>query len=220
MINPDHPTNILDLPERIPVFPLQGAMLLPRGRLPLNIFEARYLAMVRDAFAHGRLIAMIQPNEDDPDQYEPAIYPMGCLGRIAEFSETGDGRYVITLLGVCRFNVIEEISRDTPYRQVLADYAPFAADILPVDQSQGGFDRNKLEESLRAYVKKLGLSADWSQARKASDDDLVTALSMMLPFGPSEKQALLEAPDLMARAEVLTALLQMAAADDSETPVQ
>ncbi len=209
------------LPERIPIFPLSGAIVLPRARLPLNIFEPRYLAMVRDALAGPRLIGMIQPLDDAGSSPEPEIYQIGCLGRIVDHSETPDGRILIALQGVSRFRVRDELQRDTPYRQVAADYTGFDADQkdLPDDEP---VDRDALLGALHSFLDLRGLKADWEAARKAPDDVLVSSLAMLLPMTTAEKQALLEAEDMSARADILTALLQMAMleGDDGHTPVQ
>ncbi|ANK80597.1 MAG: hypothetical protein TEF_07145 [Rhizobiales bacterium NRL2] len=222
MPNPERPNSPESLPERIPVFPLAGAILLPGGRLPLNIFEPRYLAMTRDAMSGARMIGMIQPKDDERgDGRTPDIYSVGCLGRVVEFSETGDGRYLIALAGVCRFRVTEELECDTAYRQVLAGYEDFKDDFADGDGPQG-VDREQLHEALKGFLDLRGLKADWDAARRASDTVLVNSLSMMLPFGPPEKQALLEAGSVAARAEVMTALMRMALieGDDGGSAVQ
>lgn len=221
MTNPERPDSPASLPDRIPIFPLPGAILLPGGRLPLNIFEPRYLAMTRDAMKGARMIGMIQPSDVDSDEFEPPVFRTGCLGRIADFSETGDGRYLIELSGVCRFNVVEELSRDTPYRQVIADYEPYKGDFTAGDGPQD-MDRAGLLSALRAFLDSRGLKADWDAAEKASDTVLVNSLSMVLPMIPAEKQALLEAVSIADRAAVMTALMQMATleGDDGDAPVQ
>ena len=221
MTNPERPDSPASLPDRIPIFPLPGAILLPGGRLPLNIFEPRYLAMTRDAMKGARMIGMIQPRDPDSDDFEPPVFQTGCLGRIVDFSETGDGRYLIALSGVCRFNVVEELSRDTPYRQVMADYEPFKDDFTAGDGPQN-VDRDGLLSALRAFLDSRGLKADWDAARKASDTVLVNSLSMVLPMVPAEKQALLEAVTIADRAATMTALMQMATleGDDGDTSVQ
>ena len=198
------------LPAVIPVFPLGGAVLMPRGVLPLNIFEPRYLAMVRDAMAANgaaaRFIGMIQPrNDDDP----PGLYTVGCLGRITDLRETSDGRIVLALAGITRFRVQDELARTTPYRQVLADYGEFRDDRSePAPMSS--LARAGLEDVLRTYLDANGLSADWDAVASADDEALVTTLATVCPFEPAEKQAMLEAPDLPARAETLTALMTFA----------
>jgi hypothetical protein len=212
-----------DLPERISVFPLEGALLLPRGELPLNIFEPRYLQMIDDALAGLRLVGMIQPrNGDGADGSNPSLYDIGCLGRLTQLGETGDGRYLITLTGIARFRVREELAATTPYRQCRVEYAPFAADFV----SHGGeddVDRDALLQTLAAYLEANRIEADWNGIRDAPTEALVNGLSMMSPFGSKEKQALLEAPDLKSRAELLIAVTEFALAgsdEDGETTVQ
>lgn len=201
-----------DLPADIPVFPLAGALLLPGGRLPLNIFEPRYLAMVEDALGRGRLIGMVLPDPAKPrPQGRSTIYRVGCLGRIASFSETGDGRYLITLLGTHRFRVLEELP-DSPrgYRRVRADHAAFSADWHPAPAA--AVDRVALLAALRPYFQSRRIEADWPAIERTPPDMLVTTLCMICPFGEAEKQALLEAPDLAARAAMLVTLLRMESA--------
>ncbi|MDF1719295.1 MAG: LON peptidase substrate-binding domain-containing protein [Minwuia sp.] len=221
MPNPDRPTGPENLPERIAIFPLRGAILLPGGRLPLNIFEPRYLAMTRDAMSGGRMIGMIQPRETDEETYTPPIYGVGCLGRITEFAETGDGRYQIAISGVCRFRVQEEVASDTAYRQVIADYAGYPEDFGEEDAPGRGVDRQRLVRGLQTFLDRQGLKADWEAAERASDVALINSLSMMLPLDPSEKQALLEADNVPMRAEILTTLIEMSLlSGDGDSPVQ
>lgn len=214
MSDPDEFVSFESLPEVLPIFPLPGALLLPRGKLPLNIFEPRYLAMTRDAMAGNQLIGMIQPRgiaEEGP-QPVPAdaeLYRTGCVGRIASFSETDDGRMMISLVGVCRFDVVREIEGRSGYRRVTADYGRYAADLDPVGSRVPG--RERLLGALRAYFEREGVAADWASVTASGDEPLVTALSMICPFGPEEKQALLEAPDIGKRTELLAALIEMAA---------
>ncbi len=202
-----------DLPPVIPVFPLAGALLLPRGQMPLNIFEPRYLAMVDDALGSSdRLIGMIQPAFDAPDDAaRPALCEIGCLGRITSFSETGDGRYAIVLSGVTRFHVTEELPTRTPYRQVRISIAGFT-DLSEPLNGEDAVDRTALLRTLRDYLKANDLDADWDSVNRASNAGLVTALSMMSPWGPPEKQALLESPDHATRARTLIAITEMALA--------
>lgn len=203
------------LPAAVPVFPLTGAVLLPRGVLPLNIFEPRYLAMVKDAMAASgaahRIIGMIQPKGEARAAGEPPpLYTVGCLGRITEYRETDDGRILIALVGVSRFRVAAELERTTPYRQVMTDYHGFADDRHdpePLDAAS----RAMLEEALRPYLDARGLAADWEAVHTADDEALVTALAGALPFEPAEKQALLETPTLADRAQTLAALMSFAA---------
>jgi Lon protease-like protein len=200
----------IDLPGVIPVFPLPGALLLPRGQMPLNIFEPRYLAMIDDALRDGhRMVGMIQP---DPAQKgsvnKPPLYQIGCVGRITQLAESGDGRYVLELTGIARFRVEEELSVSTEYRQCRVTYAPFADDFLP-RKGEDAVDRKALLHTLKDFMKANDLIADWGDIDKAPNEALVNALSMMSPYGPPEKQALLEAPDLKTRAELLVAITEI-----------
>jgi len=213
-----------DVADVIPVFPLPGALLLPRGQMPLNIFEPRYLAMVDDALRSGlRLIGMIQPDPARPAPPEkPALYRIGCVGRITQFAETGDGRYLIQLTGISRFAVERELDAATPYRQCRIACAPFADDFV-ARKGEEAVDRAALLAALAAFLKANDLAADWEGIEKAPNEALVNALAMMSPYGPAEKQALLEAPDLKVRAEVLVAVTEIELAKTmtpGETPVQ
>jgi Lon protease-like protein len=199
-----------DLPDTIPVFPLDGALLLPRMVLPLNIFEPRYLNMVDDVLAGGRLIGMIQTRAGGPAD-RPALQSVGCAGRLTSFSEVPDGRYLITLTGVCRFGLDAELDAATPYRQVRADWEPFACD-LAAPSLPASFDRVELLSALRAFLASNDLAADWASIENAAPDALVNSLSMVCPFDPPEKQALLEAPTLEARSEALMTLMRLRAA--------
>lgn len=203
-----------DLPQVIPVFPLPGAILLPRGQLPLNIFEPRYLNMIDDAMAGDRIIGMLQP-QAGPRRL-PGLSPIGCAGRITSFAETSDGRYLITLTGCARFRLASEIPAQTPYRQIRANFTPFEADLTAPAVDDVGLDRDGLLDALRAYLETRGLDIDWDTAETAPPEALVNSLSMALPFEPSEKQALLEAASLTDRSAVLTALLTIDAAGDSD----
>lgn len=205
-----------DLPPVLPIFPLPGALLLPRARLPLNIFEPRYLAMVDGALASDRLIGMIQPREDVRGD-RPKLYDVGCAGRIVQFSETGDGRYLLTLAGVCRFRVARELSVTTPYRQIEAGWADFLADLEPAED-EDKVDRQDLLASLRIYFDRFGHKADWAGLESAPAEALVNSLSAICPFSPEEKQALLEAETLPDRADMLTSLVEMAIAEDTGRP--
>jgi len=197
------------LPQTIPVFPLAGALLLPRAQLPLNIFEPRYLAMVDDALEQPRIIGMIQPDESKSGQpAHPALYPTGCAGRITQFAETGDGRYLITLTGIARFRVAEELIVATPYRQYRVDFAPYARDLLPNDGADA-VDREALLKILSSYLSANKVEADWQGIRQSPTEALVNGLSMLSPYGVKEKQALLEAPDLKSRAEMLIAVTEI-----------
>jgi Lon protease-like protein len=201
-----------DLSQRLPVFPLAGALLLPRAELPLNIFEPRYLEMVSDALAGDRLIGMIQPQNDaGADADRPALLSVGCAGRITAYAETPDERVLITLTGVCRFTVIEELDVDTPYRQVMANYHPFGVDLVS-DLGANEVNRPALLKAFREYLQANNMNADWDQVDAASTEVLVNTLSLLAPYPPRDKQALLEAPDLKTRADVLIALTEMALA--------
>lgn len=204
-----------DLPSTIPIFPLEGALLLPGGRMPLNIFEPRYLQMVDEAVAGSRLIGVIQPRLDGGlrEDGEPELCNVGCAGRIIAFSETGDGRYLISLQGVFRFRIAHELTVKTPFRQ--AKPAPFIAD-LDDDPAANEIDRPALLKAFRAYLQANDLEADWESVSRAENAMLVNALSMMAPYGPAEKQALLEAADLKTRAETLIAITEMALARENE----
>lgn len=201
-------TQVADLPEIIPVFPLSAALLLPGARMPLNIFEPRYLEMMDMAMSGARLIGMLQPSLDGERRAdgEPAICEVGCVGRIVSFAETGDGRYLVSLHGVCRFRVAEELSTRTPYRQ--CRMLPFAGD-LKEEAGARDVNREGLLQAFRAYLEANDLEADWDSVSRAENATLVNALSMMAPFGAAEKQALLEAPDLKSRAETLIAITEM-----------
>jgi Lon protease-like protein len=204
------PLSLTDLPKTIPVFPLSGVLLLPHGKLPLNIFEPRYLAMTEDALATSdRLIGMIQPTEPERPDKPPALYSVGCTGRIGSFSETDDGRYLITLTGVCRFTMFEEIATMRGYRRVVPDFARWQADLEPPGEAR--VEREQLLAALKGYFARNAMSADWSAINDSPDDRLVTTLAMFCPFEPQEKQALLESETLAERAATLVALLEMGA---------
>jgi Lon protease-like protein len=190
-----------------PIFPLTGALLLPQGKLPLNIFEKRYIAMVDDALGAGRMLGMIQPNPTQPKtERGSTIYHVGCLGRLTSFSETDDGRYLITLTGVIRYTVAEELAMRRGYRRVRADFGAYAAD-CDADQHAAPLDRENLFASLRAYFASRGFDANWDAIREMPDDMLVITLCMACPFEAAEKQALLEAPLPADRVAALLALL-------------
>lgn len=196
-----------DLPETIPVFPLTGVLLLPRGKLPLNIFEPRYLNMVQDALATNRLIGMIQPR-DPAATPNPPLFDIGCAGRITSFTETDDGRFLITLTGVSRFRIRSEMATTRGYRRIVADWSDFAHDLD--SDPPCTLDRDRLDQALRAYFRQQGISANWDSIGQAPLDRLVTSLAMICPFDAPEKQALLESADLNARAALLLALVEMA----------
>jgi len=198
-----------DLPDTIPVFPLPGALLLPRARLPLHIFEPRYLAMLDDALKTShRLIGMVQPHKA-PQGGEPRLQRIGCAGRVTAFSETEDGRYMITLSGMSRFRVREEVNGFTPYRRAEIDWAGFERD-LGSAETDPGFDRDRLMNLLNRFFQSEGLSTDWDSLREAEDELLINSLSMLCPFDPEDKQALLEAPCLGTRRETLVTLIEFA----------
>jgi hypothetical protein len=208
---------VTDLPELIPVFPLDGALLLPGCQLPLQIFEPRYLNMVDDAMSGHRMIGMIQTS-GGADRARPNLAEVGCVGRVTAYAETGDGRYLITLTGVCRFVAAGELDINTPYRQVRPDYARFASD-LDADETPLALERSRFLATLRRYLDHKGLAVEWDAAKQAPAEALVNSLAMGLPLDPAEKQALLEAPTMPERTRVLTALLEIdAAADDDEPP--
>jgi len=199
-----------DLPEVLPVFPLPGALLLPRGQMPLNIFEQRYLALVDDSFRDGhRLIGMIQPDvSHSPDEDKPALFRVGCVGRITQLAESGDGRYILELTGVARFKVLEELTVLTPYRQCRVDYFPFIDDFT-ARKGEEAVNREALLAVLNDFLKANNLKVDWEGVESAPNEALVNALAMMSPYGAPEKQAMLEAPDLKTRAEILIAVTEM-----------
>jgi Lon protease-like protein len=207
-----------DCPSTIPVFPLARALLLPRGQMPLNIFEPRYLAMVDAALRGSRLIGMIQPESDqDPDAEAPKLCRVGCAGRIVQFAETGDGRYLVSLVGITRFSVVEELAVTTDFRQCRVSYDTFDSDFV-ARAGEAEVDRDGVVTALRAFVEATGIRVDWKEIDGASNEALVNALSMMSPFGPREKQALLEAPDLKSRAEMLVAITEMELAKGQPGP--
>ena len=207
--------NTGDLPAVIPVFPLTGALLLPRARLPLNIFEPRYLAMVDSAIGAYRIIGMIQPKvagEEEDSTKRPPLSSVGCAGRIVEYSETDDGRYLITLLGIARFRVAGERDSQAAFRQAAADYSEFAGDLKlePEEIAESAVPRDKLVRALKPYLTEHAMQTDWKSIQEAPAETLINALSMLCPFDAREKQALLEARDVKERADVLIALLEMA----------
>ena len=196
-----------DLPRVVPIFPLPGVLLLPGGRLPLNIFEPRYLAMVRDALSGERTIGMIQPRAEAPDVGAARVYETGCAGRVTAFSETDDGRYLITLTGVIRFDVERELPPIEGYRRVVADYGRFRGDL---EEEASEIDRERFLETLGCYFEANGIEGDWKAIEEAGDAALVTSLAMICPFAAPEKQALLEAMSLPERARTMTAIMEMA----------
>lgn len=211
---PRHYHSVEELPRTLPVFPLTGVLLLPRGQLPLNVFEPRYLAMVDTALAGPRLIGMIQPTLHENTQIKPPLSQVGCAGRITAFGETDDGRYLITLTGICRFRVASELDVMTPYRQVQASYDEFADDLNATERE---IPRERVTTALKHYVKRHQLRADWSSVTNAPAETLINALAMLCPFEANEKQALLEARSFAERVETLIALLEMSVADEHNT---
>jgi Lon protease-like protein len=205
------PASLADLPTRARLFPLTGAVLLPRAVMPLNIFEPRYLAMVKDAMATDHIIAMVQPRTEPgtSETARPHLYDIGCVGRITQYSETGDGRLLIALTGLARFTLLNELPTTTAYRQAEVDYTRFAADWSPA-QPLAATARADLESTLRTYLEAQGLSADWDAVTNADDESLVNTLAVVCPFVPAERQALLEAPTLPDRAQTLTTLMRFA----------
>src|SRR3712207_610616 len=197
-----------DLPDVIPVFPLPGALLLPRGQMPLNVFEPRYLAMVDDALKTDRVIGMIQPDPEGGPASLPKLYAVGCAGRITQFAETGDGRYLITLVGIARFRIDDELATTTPYRKCRVSYEPFTADFL-ARAGEDEVDRPGVLRALRDFVEANDFKVDWRGIEQAPNEALVNALCMMSPFGPRSEEALLEAPDLKTRAEALIAITEI-----------
>lgn len=210
----------LALPAITPVFPLTGVLLLPRARLPLHIFEPRYRAMMQDAMLSDQVIAMVQPRDPESVGDAPELYDIACLGRIIEHKELEDGRWTLTLEGVIRFRIQEELAEKDGYRRVRADYSEFSEDITKAVETE--LDRDRLLAALGGYLKTQGLGADEDAIGQLPDEPLVNALAMACPFLPAEKQALLEAPSFTARAELLEALMQLAivpnAANDDEPP--
>ena len=207
---PFHP-RVEDLPGKFPVFPLPGALLLPRGKLPLRIFEPRYVAMTEDALGQGRMFGMIQPDSSlDESHREPALFRVGCLGRLSSFSETDEGHYLITLTGLIRFAVAEELDMRNGYRRVRADFSAYLAD-LDLTPRPIGVEREKLLAALRSYFAHRGFDANWDAIKQLQDDMLVITLAMVCPFEPAEKQALLEASGDAERATALLTLLRMGA---------
>lgn len=199
---------IAELPTLIPVFPLSGALLLPRAELPLNIFEPCYLEMFDAAMSGSRVVGMIQPLLGDATD-APALNNIGCAGRVSSFSETGDGRLLVSLTGVCRFEVVSERNQKTPYRSVEVNYDGFAADLV-VEANARGVNREAVLKAFRQYLEANNMSADWEEVAQVPTESLINTLSQLAPYPAAEKQALLEAPDLKARADMLIALTELA----------
>ncbi|MEL6503339.1 MAG: LON peptidase substrate-binding domain-containing protein [Pseudomonadota bacterium] len=206
-------TDPADLPDVVPVFPLSGALLLPAGNMPLNIFEPRYLAMIEDALSSGRVIGMVQPRfdgDDGGDSDHPDLCEVGCLGRITAFQETGDGRIMVNLAGIARFRMTGEETGQNGYRRIR--YTAFADDLLDNEEAAKAVDRDGLLRTFKLFLEANDMEADWDGVREADTETLVNTLSMMSPYGPPEKQALLEAVDLKTRAETLVAITEIALA--------
>ncbi|MGB0577145.1 MAG: LON peptidase substrate-binding domain-containing protein [Alphaproteobacteria bacterium] len=214
-----------DLPRVIPIFPLTGVLLLPTGRLPLNIFEPRYLAMVRDTLAdEQRIIGMVQPRVPDPEDNrgagglgddEPDLYRTGCAGRITSFTESKDGRYMLTLTGICRFEIAEKMTGKDGYCRVLANYRRFRDDLGVEPGSE--IDRDRLLAAVKEYFALQNIEASWDAVLATPNDKLITSLAMTCPFGPNERQALLEAQTLSSRADIVVTLLEMALMENGGT---
>jgi len=205
------PASITELPGVIAVFPLPGVLLLPFGRLPLNIFEPRYLAMTRDALAGDRLIGMIQPADPESPARNPPLYRVGCAGRITSFTETDDNRFLITLTGLCRFETVDELPHKDGYRRMRVDWSAYAGDMRTINAAR--LPRARLLPALREYFRVHGIRADWKSVEAAPADLLLTSLAMACPFEPREKQALLETAGIAERAELMISLLTMSVLD-------
>jgi uncharacterized protein len=207
----DRYRSLADLPAQLPVFPLQGCILLPRSNLPLNIFEPRYLSMVDDVIAGNRIIGIVQPlgtEEESPASKGHPLRQTGCAGRLSAFSETEDGRLLITLTGICRFDITGETRTAKPYRICDANFAPYQQDLVR-GHGQNAVDWPRFLQVLKNYLDARDMTADWDSIQRSPTELLINTLSMISPYGPEEKQALLEAPDLKARSEVLMALAEM-----------
>ena len=211
-----------DLPDTLPLFPLPGALLLPRGQMPLNIFEKRYVQMIDDALKGQRLIGMVQPEPESSRSAVPGLYKVGCVGRITQFAESGDGRYLISLTGIARYRILEELPALTPYRQARVSFSEFMPDFAP-RAGEEAVDRAGVIAVLRDFVAMNRIDVDWDGIDQAPNEALINALAMMAPFGVREKQALLEAADLKTRADTLIAIAQIEMArryDGGDVPLQ
>lgn len=216
-------TSTQDLPATLPLFPLSGVLLLPRAQIPLNLFEQRYLDMFDASLRENRLIGMIQPDGveaaaglSDPSA-KPALYKVGCAGRITSFNELSGNRVFITLTGVARFRIIEELDTTTKFRQCTVDFKEFEGDLVP-GEGKGKISRERLMSVLKQYLETHDMHADWDAINNADDESIVNSLSVISPFGAPEKQALLEAKSLEDRNQMLIALTEIALAqNDSET---
>ncbi len=209
-----------EMPETIPVFPLSGALLLPRGQMPLNIFEPRYMAMIDHAMQRDRLIGIVQPHPDKTDV--GLTYQIGCAGRITQLAETGDGRYLLTLTGIARFKMMKDSAERTPFMQFKVDWSAYEHDYTP-RFGEDAVDRKSVLTALRSFSEANDVPVDWESVKGAPNEALVNALAMMCPYGPREKQALLEAADLKTRGDLLVAITEMElakAASGGDTPLQ
>ena len=204
-----------DLPLEIPLFPLEGALLLPNGTLPLNIFEPRYLTMIDQALGKSRCIGMVQPNQTTEDEGTAPLYKIGCLGRITSFMETDDGRYLISLQGIIRFSINQESVNIFSYRDAICDYSKFRQDME--EDEADDLNRNKLLHSLKAYFETNSIDADWKAIEHASNYRLVNTLAMICPFSAAEKQAILEAETLVDRANIMETIMDMAVHQNNQS---
>jgi hypothetical protein len=217
MARPFHPT-IEALPRELAIFPLPGVLLLPDGKLPLNIFEPRYLNMVADSLANGRMLGMVQPSEEPGAGLEPPVFETGCMGRISSLDETEDGRLLITLTGVCRFRIVRELDLFNGFRRVEPDFEPFLHDLD--EPPELSIDRERLIVALRAYSRLHNLEFNWKAIERIADYDLSVALCMACPLEAREKQALLESKDPATRTKTLITLMEMAVAGRQAGAVQ
>ena len=210
MTRPGAGSPLEELPSTLPIFPLNGVLLLPRGQLPLNVFEPRYLNLVTDALGAGRMLGMIQPMQSGEAGMSTAdatpLYDVGCCGRITTFQEQEDGRFLISLRGICRFRVENELPVKDGYRRVTADYASFHDDVR--EQAAPPLDAERLIAGLKAYFRARDISADWDSIGNASRDTLITTISMVCPFEAHEKQALLESPTIERRSQLLIGIIE------------
>ena len=204
--------NFEDLPRRLPLFPLSKVLLLPRAKLPLNLFENRYLHMLDYAIANGRSIGMIQPSERSTannGKKNPKLYSIGCAGYITAFSQTNDNRYEIILRGLCRFEITNELPIINGFRSADVNWNSFRDDFRILDL-RNKRKRHEFIDTLKRYLKKMSINADWEAIEVSNDEDLVNSISMGCPFDINEKQALLQAKDLDERIEILISLMRMA----------
>lgn len=209
----NQPTQSLQLgllPETLPVFPILGAVMLPRSRLPLHVFEKRYLSLVDDALGQGRILGLVQPRNEEGGKGEPSLYSVGCAGRITSFSETDDGRYLVNLIGLSRFRIQSEEEGRNGYRIVRPEWTEFETDITGNNGQDCDFDREKLLKVLQGFFKGQNIAADWDAVQNSEGETLISSLAMICPLAPNEKQALLETKTLAARAKLLITLIEMA----------